>query len=316
LIFTKSCIFIFYKTNYPLPTEVSIQFSPSSLTILNICLAIIMFGVALDIKWSHFTELLNQKKAVVTGLVSQFLLLPVITILLISVLPISTGMAMGMLLVACCPGGNVSNFYSQMARGNVALSVTLTAWSSLSAFLITPISFLFWSSLLPSLSVEVKSFEVDFLSLMINMVSILLLPLVAGMAFNKFLPKISKKISSPIRLISMLMLTGFIVGAVLNNQDGFAAYLGDVFWIVLLHNGLVLILAFYFSKVLKNGEAENRTIAIETGIQNSGLGLILIFNFFDGNTAMAVVAAWWGVWHLISGFVFAYIVRRRVPALS
>lgn len=114
----------------------------------------------------------------------------------------------------------------------------------------------------------------------------------------------------------MLMLTGFIVGAVLNNQEGFAAYLGDVFWIVLVQNGLVLILAFYFSKILRNDEAVNRTVAIETGIQNSGLGLILIFNFFDGNAAMAVVAAWWGVWHLISGFVFAYIVRRRVPVLS
>ncbi len=299
-----------------MPTEVSIQFSPSSLTILNICLAVIMFGVALEIQWVHFTQLLNQKKALITGLVSQFLVLPIITILLISVLPISTGMAMGMLLVACCPGGNVSNFYSQMARGNVALSVTLTAWSSLSAFIVTPISFLFWSSLLPSLSLEVKSFEVDFLSLMINMVCILLIPLVAGMAVNKFFPAVSKKISSPIRLISMLMLTGFIIGAVLNNQAGFAAYLGDVFWVVLVHNGLVLILAFYFSKILKNDEAVNRTVAIETGIQNSGLALILIFNFFDGHTTMAVVAAWWGVWHLISGFVFAYIVRRRVPVLS
>jgi BASS family bile acid:Na+ symporter len=270
-----------------------------------------MFGVALDVQWTHFTQLINQKKAVVTGLVSQFLLLPAITILLIAVLPISSGMAMGMLLVACCPGGNVSNFYSQMARGNVALSVTLTAWSSLSAFLITPLSFLFWSSLLPSLSLEVKTFEIDFLSLMINMVFILLLPLIGGMVVTKFFPAIGKKLSSPIRLISMLMLTGFIVGAVLNNQDGFAAYLGNVFWIVLLQNGLVLVLAFYFSKILKNDESINRTIAIETGIQNSGLGLILIFNFFDGNTAMAVVAAWWGVWHLISGFVFASIVRRR-----
>ncbi|MBL7871068.1 MAG: bile acid:sodium symporter family protein [Cyclobacteriaceae bacterium] len=298
-----------------MPTEVSIQFSPSSLTILNVCLAVIMFGVALDIQWKHFTELLNQKKAVVTGLVSQLLLLPAITSILILVLPISTGMAMGMLLVACCPGGNVSNFYAHMARGNVALSVTLTAWSSLSAFLITPISFFLWSSLLPALSLEVKSFEVDFFSLMINMVCILLLPLIAGMAVNKFLPDVSKKISSPIRLISMLMLTGFIVGAVLNNQEGFAVYLGEVFWIVLLHNGLVLVLAFYFSKLLKNDEAVNRTIAIETGIQNSGLGLILIFNFFDGNTAMAMVAAWWGVWHLISGFIFAYLVRKRVPVL-
>lgn len=124
-------------------------------------------------------------------------------------------------------------------------------------------------------------------------------------------PTFSKKIASPIRLLSMLMLTGFIVVAVLNNQEGFSAYLGEVFWIVLLHNGSGLLGAYYFSAALKNEEAVNRTVAIETGIQNSGLGLILIFNFFDGNTAMAVVAAWWGVWHLISGFAFAAFARTR-----
>ena len=272
-----------------------------------------MFGVALDIKWIHFTELLNQKKAVAVGLVSQLVLLPVITVILIAVLPISTGMAMGMLLVACCPGGNVSNFYTQMARGNVALSVTLTAWSSLAAFLITPLSFLFWASLIPSLSIGVKSFEVDFISITVNMLSILLLPLVLGMLVTRYFPLLTKKIASPIRLVSMLLLTGFIVVAVLKNQEAFGAYLGNVFWIVLLHNGLAIVLAFYFSAAFKNGEAVNRTIAIETGIQNSGLALILIFNFFDGNAAMAVVAAWWGVWHLISGFAFATFMRRRSP---
>jgi len=149
---------------------------------------------------------------------------------------------------------------------------------------------------------------------MINMVSILLIPLIAGMWVTVKYPAFSKKIASPIRLLSMLMLTGFIVVAVLNNQEGFSAYLGDVFWIVLLHNGSGLLGAYYFSAALKNNEAVNRTVAIETGIQNSGLGLILIFNFFGGNTAMAVVAAWWGVWHLISGFAFAAFVRTRSTA--
>lgn len=270
-----------------------------------------MFGVALDIQWSHFTQLMNQKKTVATGLLSQFVLLPLLTVVLISVLPISTGMALGMLLVACCPGGNVSNFFSQLARGHVALSVTLTAFSSLAAFIITPASFFVWATLVPSLSTEIKNFEIDFISLLINMVSILLIPLVTGMLVNAYLPSFSKKISGPIRFLSMIMLTGFIVVAVLNNQDGFAAYLSDVFWIVLLHNGLALLTAYYFSAVLKNEEAVNRTVAIETGIQNSGLALILVFNFFDGSTAMAVVAAWWGVWHLISGFVFSAIMRRR-----
>ncbi len=294
-----------------MPEPVSIHFSPDSLTALNICLAVIMFGVALDIKVVHFTQLLNQKKLVLTGLLSQFIILPLFTVLLVAILPISNGMALGMLLVASCPGGNVSNFYSHMARGHVALSVTLTAFSSLAAFIITPLSFLFTVSLIPSLSTELKSLEINFISLMINMVSILLIPLLVGMWVSANFVSISKKIAAPIRILSMLMLTAFIAVAVVNNLEGFNAYLGDVFWIVLLHNGGTLLLAYYFSSMLKNSEEVNRTVAIETAIQNSGLALILIFNFFDGNTAMAVVAAWWGVWHLISGFAFAAFMRRR-----
>lgn len=220
-------------------------------------------------------------------------------------------MALGMLLVAACPGGNVSNFFSHMARGHVALSVTLTAFSSLAAFIITPLSFLFCVSLIPALSGELKSFEVDFLSLMINMVSILLVPLLLGMWVSKHFMLLSKKIAGPIRILSMIMLTAFIVIAVVNNMEGFETYLTKVFWIVLLHNGSALMMSYYFSAMMNNGEAINRTVAIETGIQNSGLALILIFNFFDGNTAMAVVAAWWGVWHLISGFVFSAVMRKR-----
>jgi len=278
-----------------LSDPVYIHFSSESLTALNICLAVIMFGVALDIKISHFTQLFNQKKAVFTGLFTQFLLLPLFTVILVSVLPISNGMALGMLLVAACPGGNVSNFFSQMARGHVALSVTLTAFSSLAAFIITPLNFLFCVSLVPSLAGELKSLELDFLTLMINMVSILLIPLLLGMWVSASYISFSKKISGPIRILSMMMLTAFIVIAVVN----------------MLHNGSALFISFYLSKLLNNGDAVNRTVAIETGIQNSGLALILIFNYFDGNTAMAVVAAWWGVWHLISGFAFSAVMRKR-----
>lgn len=290
---------------------VSIHFSSGSLTALNICLAIIMFGVALDIKVEHFTQLLNQKKAVLTGLFAQFVILPLFTVLLVTVLPISNGMALGLLLVAACPGGNVSNFYSQMAKGHVALSVTLTAFSSLAAFIITPLNFIFCVSLVPSLSGELKSFEIDFMSLMFNMVSILLIPLLLGMWLSARYGSLTKKIAGPIRILSMMMLTAFIIIAVVNNNEGFEAYLADVFWIVLLHNGSALLISYYFSKMLNNTEAVNRTVAIETGIQNSGLALILIFNFFDGNTSMAVVAAWWGVWHLISGFAFSAVMRKR-----
>jgi bile acid:Na+ symporter, BASS family len=288
----------------------SVQFAPSGLVALNVCLALIMFGISLDIKKSHFTALLDQKKAFVTGLISQIILLPVLTLLLVMVLPVSPGIALGMILVAACPGGNVSNFFSMLANGNVALSVTLTAISSLLAFIITPLSFFFFSSLIPALSGEVWAMEISFVDLFVNMVLILLLPLVAGMWMGASYPETAAKAAKFLRPLSMVLLFGFIAVAFYNNRAVFMAEIGSVFWIVLLHNGLALYAAYLFSKLLRNNEYNSRTVAIETGIQNSGLALVLIFTFFNGNKDMALIAAWWGIWHLISGFLFAIIIRR------
>jgi bile acid:Na+ symporter, BASS family len=289
----------------------SVNFSSDSLIALNICLAIIMFGVSLEIKLVHFKELANQKKAVITGLFSQLVLLPFLTLLLVSILPISNGVALGMILVAACPGGNVSNFFSLLAKGNVALSVALTAASSLLAFITTPLNFFFWASLVPGLSNRVGEFQIDFSSLLINMILILLLPLLLGMWISHRFNPIALKISKPIRIISIVILLIFIAIAFANNRTEFIENFARIFWVVVLHNGAALFLSYYFSASLKNNEATNRTIAIETGIQNSGLGLILIFTFFDGNAEMALVAAWWGIWHLVSGFAFALWMRRK-----
>jgi len=293
-----------------LTPETSIHFSADSLVALNVCLAIIMLGVSLEIKLVHFKELFHQKKAVFTGLFSQLVLLPFLTLLLVMVLPIPKGFALGMILVAACPGGNVSNFFTSLAQGNVALSVALTAASSLLAFVLTPLNFFIWASL-AGLSSEVKELHIDFLSLVINMSLILLLPLVVGMWLADRFARLAEKMGKPIRVISILFLAGFVAVALINNRLAFLNHFFDVFWIVLLHNGLALVGSYYFSVALKNTEATHRTVAIETAIQNSGLGLILIFTFFDGNASMALIAAWWGVWHLISGFTFSYYMRGR-----
>jgi bile acid:Na+ symporter, BASS family len=291
--------------------EPQLNFSPSSLFALNLCLAFIMFGVALEIKIEHFAQLRHSKKALLTGLFSQYILLPLITVVLIYIFSPSSGMALGMLLVAACPGGNASNFFSLLAKGNVALSVTLTAFTSLFAFVVTPISFFAWSTLVPGITSTIQSFEIDFVDLLINMTGILLLPLLAGMLFAHYLSTTAVKIAKTVRILSILMLIGFIVVALYNNRVAFADHILSVFWLVVLHNGLGLFSAYYFSSLLKNDEAVNRTVAIETGIQNSGLGLVLIFTFFDGNGSMAMVAAWWGVWHLVSGFLFSYFIKRK-----
>jgi len=290
---------------------ITINFSQGSLTVLNICLALIMFGVALGIKPEHFYQLRNDKKALATGLFSQYVLLPLLTVMLIFVLRPSPDIALGMLLVAACPGGNASNFFSMLSKGNVALSVTLTAITSVFCFLITPLNFFFWSSVVPGLSQRVQSFEISFWDLFLNMMVILLLPLILGMTFAHFLPTLTAKIAKAFRTLSILILISFIGVAFMNNFEVFKAHIFSVFWLVLLHNGLGLLGAYSLSSLLRNTEQVNRTVAIETGIQNSGLGLVLIFTFFQGDGSMALVAAWWGIWHLVSGFAFAYFIQRR-----
>lgn len=290
--------------------EPKLNFSPASLQVLNVCIAIIMFGVALSIKPEHFYQLKNQKKALFTGLASQYLLLPLLTYMLLLVITPSPGIALGMILVAASPGGNVSNFFTLLSRGNVALSVTLTAFSSLLAFVITPANFFFWSSLAGYKSL-LRSFEIDFMDLFINMILILLLPLVLGMLVNRFFPNASEKISKPVRTTSILILIGFIVVTLYFNATAFRDYILMVFWLVVIHNGLALLGGYGLSWLLKNDNKVHRAVAIETGIQNSGLALVLIFTFFNGNGYMALVAAWWGVWHLVSGFIFAYMFQRK-----
>jgi BASS family bile acid:Na+ symporter len=143
------------------------------------------------------------------------------------------------------------------------------------------------------------------------MTGILLFPLVAGMLVLHFFSSLSKKIGKPIRMLSIVLLISFILVALYNNYSVLSNHIFSVFWIVVLHNGLALMVAYFTSKFFGNTEAVNRTVAIETAIQNSGLGLVLIFTFFKGNSEMAIVAAWWGIWHLVSGFAFAYFCKKK-----
>ena len=275
-----------------------------------------MFGVALSIKPEHFYQLRHHKKDLLTGLLSQYVLLPLLTVVLILIINPEPGIALGMLLVAACPGGNVSNFFTLLAKGNVALSVTLTAFTSLLAFLITPLNFFFWTARLPELNTHLKSFEIGFFDLFLNMMGILLLPLILGMLFNAYFSKIAALISKLVRILSILILIGFIVVALYFNQDAFRQYILMVFGLVAVHNGLALTGGYLLSVIFRNREETNRSITFETGIQNSGLALVLIFTFFAGNGYMALIAAWWGVWHLASGFMVAYYFQRKPYRLS
>jgi BASS family bile acid:Na+ symporter len=301
-------------------TDITLSFSPASLRVLNLCLAFIMFGVALSIKPRHFHEVVRQPGGILTGIVSQWVLLPALTFLLVMILEPPPGIALGMFLVAACPGGNVSNYYSLIAKANVALSVSLTAFSTLFCVIGTPLVFQFWGNLYGPTADLLQRIDISFVDVLLQVFLILTLPVTLGVLFAKRFPALTARISSPIRHLSFLFLVGFIVVAFYTNVRQFVLYIEMVFGLVLLHNAGALAVGYLAARSVGQPVRNRRSISIETGIQNSGLGLILIFTFFSGYGEMALVAAWWGVWHMVAGLamagLFSFQESRRVLAIQ
>ncbi|GJM34766.1 MAG: symporter [Saprospiraceae bacterium] len=297
--------------------QVQINFNPDQLFILNICLAFLMFGVALDLRLDNFKEILRKPKGPTIGLISQWLLLPLMTICLVYFFNPPTSIALGMVLVAACPGGNVSNYAVHLSGANAALSVLLTSISTLAAIVITPIYFTWLSQLVPGAEVYAASIYVDPANMVNTIFQLILLPLFLGMFINTRFPKFANKMRGTVKALSMTIFLAFVVMAVFSNFSNIQKYLHLVFLLVLVHNGLALSMGFWFARANGLSIFDARAISIETGIQNSGLGLILIFNFFGGLGGMAMVAAWWGIWHLISAFSLAmWWKQRSSPVLS
>ena len=292
-------------------TDIRIDFSEENLLFLNLSLAFIMFGVALGIKTENFKELAKSPKSVITGVISQFLLLPALTFLLVMLLDPIPGLGLGMILVASCPGGNVSNFFSSIGKGNVALSITLTAIATILAMFMTPLNFEVWSTLyLGDRASDAINLKMDSWKMMKMVFFLLVIPLIIGITFNSKFPKLTQKISLPVKVISFIILIGIIVIAFLKNLELFTQYYDYIIFVVFIHNVIAISSGYFFSKMLRNKPRDNRTISIETGIQNSGLGLVIIFSLFDGNGGMALITAWWGIWHIIAGIVLALIYSK------
>lgn len=294
--------------------SIQLNFNNNSLWLLNICLAIIMFGVALGIHFSDFVKMFKAPKPLIMGAISQLFLLPALTFLLVLILRPQPSIAMGMMLVAACPGGNISNFVSHMGGGNAALSVSLTGISTVMAIFMTPLNFEFWASLYPPTQNLLHEVSIDFMDLFKNIALILGIPLIIGLLINHYKPNLSQKMSKVLKPVSILIFAGFIVVAFARNMSIFVNYIHLVILLVFVHNALALATGFYFGKLTGLSFRDQKTLAIETGIQNSGLGLVLIFNFFNGLGGMALIAAWWGIWHIISGLGLAWFWSKKLQA--
>ncbi|MCB0438373.1 MAG: bile acid:sodium symporter family protein [Flavobacteriaceae bacterium] len=291
--------------------EVKINFDSQGLWVLNIALAVVMFGVALGITVRDFKQLFASPKVVLAGIVSQFVLLPLVTFLVVMLLKPQPSIALGMFMVAACPGGNISNFMTHLARGNTALSVSLTAFSTALALIMTPFNFELYGNLYAPTATILKTVSIEPVELFKLVTIILGIPLVLGMLVRYRFESFALKMSRILKPISILVFILIVVLAFLKNTDVFKNYAHHVIWIGILHNFIALSLGYLVAKGFRLSKPEIKTITLETGIQNSGLGLLLIFAFFNGLGGMAILAAFWGIWHIISGLGLAIWWSRK-----
>lgn len=296
---------------------IKINFSASGMHIINIVLGFIMFGVALGIKPQHFTDLIKAPKSAIIGLISQVIALPMMTFFLVIALSslITPTVAMGMILVAACPGGNISNFMTSYSKGNTELSIGLTASTTMLATFSTPFNFALWGGLyMKFISTKageyLKPLEIDNGQMFETVFILLGIPLILGIFFAKYFPVITEKLKKPIQYLSIVFFLVMVVLAFANNLQLFLKYIYYIFFIVLAHNILAFLTGYILGTIFKLPKRDRRTITIETGIQNSGLGLVLLFNtkIFPHDMAlggMLFITAWWGIWHIISGLTIA-----------
>ena len=299
---------------------IQVTLNAGGMNTINIILAFVMYGVALGIKPQIFVEVFRKPKSVLLGILCQLFLLPAFTCLLAILLTgwISPMMGLGMILVAACPGGNISNFMSSLAKANIELSVSLTAISTALAVILTPFNFWYWGTIYlhsAAVSAEIPTLVIPLWDVFKTIFILLGIPLALGVLTSRYLPKVAAILKKPLQWLSICIFVAMVMLSFGSNLDAFLKCIQYIFLVVLVHNLLALGIGFGVGTIGKVPYKDRRTLTIETGIQNSGLGLALmlgtsLFAGFPPHGGMLVITAWWGIWHIVSGLMVATIFNR------
>jgi BASS family bile acid:Na+ symporter len=290
--------------------NVRIAFEESSLTTLKIVIGLILFGIALDTKLEAFTAALKRPGAIAIGVVAQFVLLPAITFVLTLALDLRGSVALGLILVACCPPGNVSNILTHRSGGDVGLSVSMTAVSNVLAIFLMPLNLAFWGGLHPTGDALLEEIDLSAVDMLLEVALVIGVPFAAGITIARLWPRVASVGHRIVGPISYVGLAAIIVVGVARNWDIFVDYIGIVLLAVFLHDALSLLLGYGIGRATRLPDASVRAMTFEVGIRNAGLGLLLVFSYFDGLGGMALVAAWWGIWDIVAGLAVAIAWRR------
>lgn len=272
---------------------------------VNILLGIVMFGMGMTLKLSDFKVVFTKPKAVIVGILSQFVIMPVLAFVLTFAFQLPAELAVGVILVGSCPGGTSSNVMTYLAKGDVALSVGMTACTTIMAPIVTPLLVLLFAG---------QTVDVDVLEMFLSIVQVVLVPIAAGFLINYFFEKVAAACASVLPLVSVVGISLIIMAVVAANQAKLLTVGPLIILVVMLHNVLGYTFGYLVGRALHLTKEQMRTLSIEVGMQNSGLASSLATVHFASMPLAAVPGAVFSVWHNISGAVYANILARSADA--
>jgi len=278
--------------------------------VLSLVLATMVFSVALELQLDDFLRVARSPKAVVVGLIPQFILLPVATWAATLVLDLPPNVEAAMILVAACPGGSLSNVVTHFGRGNTALSVSISAVASLIALFATPFNFSWMVATNPATAGWLQTLNIDPSDIWISLFALLALPLALGLTLTRRLPDFSARIRKPLGNFSLIALLAFIVLGLIKERQLLTLGLLPTLGLVVAHNAIGLLMGWLTSGVMGLRTADRRAVTIEGGMQNAGLALGIIAVQFNADLGMVIIASLWGIWHIVSGMSLALFWRR------
>ena len=273
---------------------------------LPLALAFIMFALGLGLTGADFLRVTKQPKDFFVGAISQIILLPVIAFILVKIWPISPELAIGVMIIAAAPGGVTSNILTSFAKGDVALSVSLTAVISLLCVLTVP--FIIVTSL-SLLGLDNITQNISLTSMAISMFLIVTVPVIIGMIFRKFASNTATKFEPIAKKISVLLFIIVLIGAILAEKNNIISYFSDAGLITLVLNVVMMIVAFYIAQLLGTGPAQKKCISIECGLQNGTLAIFVGTTLFGGG-AYVIPSATYSLIMFATSLIFVFFVRK------
>lgn len=276
-------------------------------TVINPLLGLVMFGMGLTLNLDDFKVVFSRPKDVIAGCVAQFTVMPLLAWTLARVFHLDNALALGVILVGCCPGGTASNVITYLAKGDLALSVGMTGVSTILAPLLTPL--LTWM-------LAGERVEVDVLSMLLSILWVVILPIVAGFIIKKILPKTTQKTVAYLPAFSTIVIAVIVMVVIAHNAEKLMQGSWVVIIVILLHNGCGLALGFLIGCLLGMERKKRVAVSIEVGMQNSGLASSLATMHFAAYPMATIPGALFSVWHNISGALLAKIYAHKAEATT